>query len=145
MKRLIQFALLIHLCVLAEKFIPWNSASLRENNVFTVQLGVLVIFEPCGDSEGTNLIYTDSEDVFNDCIPKANVSSDVLYIRIGTCVDNSWGRLSLNLIFADTLYFLSDFESECEAGLKAKVIVTDNGPSPGEETTVSAVDNSRHH
>ena len=92
--------------------IPWNSASLNGANVFTVELGELLIFDPCGDSDGTNLIYTDSQEVYNDCTPKGNVSSSDLYILIGTCVNNSWGILSLQMSFLDTLYFLSDYESE---------------------------------
>lgn len=129
MKRLFQLVVVIYLwcaCAVGERLIPWNSASLNDTNVFTVELGELLIFKPCGDSDGTNLIYTDSQEVYNDCIPKGNVSSSDLYIPIGTCVNNSWGILSLQMIFADTLYFLSDYESECQMGLKATVIVTEN-------------------
>ena len=127
MKWLFQLVIYLCACAVGERLIPWNSAILNDTNVFTVKLGELLIFQPCGDSNGTNLIYTDSQEVFNDCISEGNVSSSDLYIFIGTCVNNSWGILSLQMIFADTLYFLSDYELECQMGLKATVIVTENG------------------
>ena len=64
---LFQLVVVIHLCACAveERLIPWNSASLNDTNVFTVKLGELLLFELCGDSNGTKLIYTDSQEVFN--------------------------------------------------------------------------------
>ena len=96
--------------------------------VFTVQLGDVIVFQPCGDSEGTNLIYTDNKEVFEQCVPQSDVPSDAAYYHIGDCVDNSWSSdLRLYLVNpgleGQVLYLFSDHASECNDGLKATVIV----------------------
>ena len=122
-------------------YIPWNSESLKNNNVFIVQVGDLLVFKPCGDSEGTNLIYTNAEEVFEECTPQKNVSSEIRYVYIGTCVNNSWGELKLHMNEARTLYLLSDYESECENGLKAMIVVEGTTTPPPGEPTDGLLDN----
>ena len=55
---------------------------------FTVLLGDDILFEPCGDSPFSNLIYTNSKEVFEQCIPASNVSADVMYTEIGKIFAN---------------------------------------------------------
>ena len=52
-------------------------------NEFTVLLGDTIFFQPCGDSQGTNLIFTDNREVFEQCIPQSNITSDIIYNYIG--------------------------------------------------------------
>ena len=50
---------------------------------FTVLLGDQIVFEPCGDSAGTSLVYTNSKEVFEQCTPQSNISTDIIYNHIG--------------------------------------------------------------
>ena len=151
MKLLVQFlqlSLLIRSCVRTEKItVAWNSSNLEYKAFFTVQLGDEIIFHPCGVSQGTNVVYTNSEAVFEDCIPRRNVSSEaiyrnVTYIQVGDCV-NSAGqpRLSLNtetVRVDEVFYLLSDYLSECHDGVKAVVKVVP--PLPNTAIPGPAVD-----
>ena len=57
-------------------------------NMFTVLLGDKIIFQPCGDSNGTNLVYTNNKTVFEQCIPESDTSSGTFYNHIGKSFDN---------------------------------------------------------
>ena len=142
MKLLVQFlqlVLLIYSCARSEEItVAWNSSILEYNAVLTVQLGDEIIFHPCGVSQGTNVVYTNSEAVFEDCIPRKNVSSDVIYrsvtyVHVGDCVNQS-GALSLPVntetVGVDEMfYLLSDYQSECHDGVKAVVKVVPPRPN----------------
>ena len=52
-------------------------------NTFSVFLGDKMRFEPCGDSIETNLVYTNNKTVFEQCIPKSDLSSDTIYNDLG--------------------------------------------------------------
>ena len=60
----------------------------RFRNTFSVLLGDKMIFEPCGDSNETNLIYTNNKTVFEQCIPRSNLSDDTIYNDIGKTIDH---------------------------------------------------------
>lgn len=120
--------------------IPWMSSSLAADNVFIVLIGDTLKFNPCGDSDHTNLVYTNSKQVFDDCIPRNNISADVIYNSIGDCVNPSGqlilpvntGIIGVNFVAFEingTFYFLSNHENECERGLKAIVEVVETRPS----------------
>ena len=51
-------------------------------------LGDKMIFQPCGDSNETNLVYTNNKTVFEQCIPKSDLSSDTIYNDIGKALDH---------------------------------------------------------
>ena len=142
MKPLAKFltlVLLIHSYVKSEEItVAWNSSILGNKAVFTVKLGDEIIFQPCGVSQGTNVVYTNSESVFEDCIPRRNISSgaiyrNVTYVHVGDCVNQSGElRLSVNTetVGADEVfYLLSDYELECHNGLKAVAQVVPHLPT----------------
>ena len=86
--------------------------------MFTVQLGDEIVFQPCGDSKGSNVIYTNSKGVFEDCKSPSTISSEVVYIHIGDCVNTSWKlRLPVNAenISVGVFYLLSDYGLECKS------------------------------
>ena len=55
---------------------------------FIVLLGDDILFEPCGDSNHSNLFYTNSKEVFENCTPESDVSGDVMYTEIGKIFAN---------------------------------------------------------
>ena len=67
-------------------FFFFASPSFR--NIFQARIGDSLLFDPCGDSAYTTLVYTDSKKVFDQCIPESNHSSDIIYNRIGKAFDN---------------------------------------------------------
>ena len=132
----------------ANVIVPWESSSLKYSNVFTVFLGDIIHFEPCGDSESSNLIYTNSRDVFTRCTPQENVSSEVAYHYIGNCnnplseltvVANSGAITFVPFEIYGSYFFLSNDNSDCENGVKAVLVVLENRPITDEPPAVSTV------
>ena len=131
--------LLTHRVRSKDVIVPWNSSLLKKKDVFTVLLGDLLVFEPCGDSNSSSLVYTDSRDVFANCTLASDVSSDIQYSHIGNCFNPSGNLLlpvhvgipGIVLVAFEVdgaYYFFSDFDFECENGLKAVVVVAENRP-----------------
>ena len=51
-------------------------------------LGDKLAFQPCGDSNQTNLVYTNNKTVFDQCIPKSDLISGTIYNDIGKSFDH---------------------------------------------------------
>ena len=136
--KLFQFLLPVLLLIYSygqseEVYIPWKSSILKQRNVFLMQVGDVLVFLPCGDSSGTNVVYTNSNYVFDHCIRDSSIR-DSNYLHVGTCLKplvQVWWPVKDN----QYLYFLSDFMTECEKGLKAIAIVNKKGPSTGKPIT----------
>ena len=152
--------LLMHMVQSKDVIVPWNSELLKKNNVFIVSLGDKLVFEPCGDSNLTSLVYTNSRDAFANCIapsgaptsdaPTSDACSDFRFSEIGNCVNPS-GRLLLPVntgiagigfvafeIYG-VYYFLSDHDPECENGLKVVIVVSGNEPPTDQSPPASLV------
>ena len=135
---LLQVYLLVPFARLEEIVIPWTSSSF-DSGVFVVLLGDDILFHPCGDSNLTNLVYTNSKEVFEQFTPPNNISSDVIYDYVGGCSNRS-GQLAVlvrtgivgvsYVTFENygTFFFLSDYGSDCQNGWKAVVIVSEVRP-----------------
>ena len=138
---LLLFAMMELLVQTAVVTIPWKSSLLQDGNSFTAKLGDVLVFDPCGDSNGTNLVYTTSKDAYEDCRPAT--LSKYVYFLFSECI-NPRGSLTVT-VNQDLIgplgifYFLSDYDSECENGLKAVVTVSPDLliPPPVEDSPIS--------
>ena len=114
----VQLILLIHSCARSATItIPWTSSLLKDNNTFTVFLGDVIIFCPCGDSDNSTVAVTHSQPVFGMCLLIFDMDEKQYCNDPSGCpklvVDAELTNIS------DNFYVLSDYQSECENGLKA--------------------------
>ena len=128
--RFMQLIVLLHSCAGSEELvtIPWTSAQLAYKRSFSVHYGNTIFFYPCGDSSGTNLVFTDTKALYQLCLSHLSILPNATYVEVGNSCFGPLGSLTLTVSHdlvqgLDVFYILSDYQNECNDGLKAEITV----------------------